>query len=1073
MLLRPKCLCLLKHLDSGLRSRGVNRLLAILPIILLASTLILSTSALGQGYPIRWSQSQVSTTLGDGHTINEPAEVTFGSTRYLSNVAIFVTPSLQGFVSVTPDHFENVQPNVTYSISLRFALPPHVQPGMYEGTLHLRVGKATLAQNLKLSIDVNFGRNVASPDAETLSITSQDLLTSVSVNGGVTTLQFSQWNDDFGVLTPGKILVLPPLARMPDGFIGKIHDVTLSNGAVYISAEPASLAEVFASADISFVKHLTDTSGAVAQYTSAVSRKLSVPAVSGNVEQGFFFKVDNLSLGEGLRIDGTVLVDPTVEFNCTIDAHQLVALRFVNHISATENLFVRAGLTETVRAKVLFPGPPLPRITVYAAGFPVVITPKLEPVIGADGRVFLGTTTGITDSFQSAAGIDYRDGNWTTVHTYENSFGFDPPRLSAALNVKFYAGTQLTLLAYGIAGPYLTIDAFGNLDADVFRTPWWQLYAGLEASAGAELRILDETLADISFPAVIGYRVLLAEAPAPQQPTVTTLDATEVTPTSAVLSGTVNPAGNYGTAFFEYGPDPTLQTPNITPPQSLPIDFTVHQITESLLFVPATTTYFRLAFRTGGGELIRGATLSITTPAPPPPSPVILPKPLYDQPLDSGVGVGHVSLWYGPYSIASSFVTSNSGYLLNATAFVRYYNCFIPFRAFLYTPDQNGLPGTLIARSVNTAPEYGPYFDLTQFTPARWDFDSTSILPDKTAYVLVMAPENAPPGNCFADFLGAGDVDSSVLLAYGSSGPFWTIVSSNDLRLSIAGTKVLVDNLGQYTVGIPLGESLASRDASLSFQGSPRSSLGLTAKLQFQLRRSDQPFPDDTQVAESTFVPSGARATVKRDGLSDGAYLWRVRGVDEVGNASDWVEFGGADIVDFFITTVRAPAGVLYQQLDNSAGSNGVAGLSYWYGPYALFSTFLVDNTGPLQSIHAAALNINCSMSLRARVYTLTVDGLLGDLIATSISAQPVASFYDFGEIVWQFDGTTTLNADTMYAVQIAPEDVPPSPGNCHARFAGGGNVTSSRIYAWGSQNRPQWDRYSDSDMWLLIKSEP
>ena len=81
----------------------------------------------------------------------------------------------------------------------------------------------------------------------------------------------------------------------------------------------------------------------------------------------------------------------------------------------------------------------------------------------------------------------------------------------------------------------------------------------------------------------------------------TTLPATSITASSALVNGTVNPQGASGRAGYYWGTDPTLSTFNLSCgwfvcPQVAP-DFTTQMFPSQLSGLAANTTYyFRAVF---------------------------------------------------------------------------------------------------------------------------------------------------------------------------------------------------------------------------------------------------------------------------------------------------------------------------------------------------------------------------------------------------------------------------------------------------------------------------------------------
>jgi hypothetical protein len=104
-------------------------------------------------------------------------------------------------------------------------------------------------------------------------------------------------------------------------------------------------------------------------------------------------------------------------------------------------------------------------------------------------------------------------------------------------------------------------------------------------------------------------------------PIVTTTAASSITASSAVVNGTVNPEGDPGGAYFEWGTDPTLSSPSTTcdyqyynyycpvvansTAQSFPVSLTA--------LASGTVYYFRMVFYDGNnGGFQRGPIVNFT-----------------------------------------------------------------------------------------------------------------------------------------------------------------------------------------------------------------------------------------------------------------------------------------------------------------------------------------------------------------------------------------------------------------------------------------------------------------------------
>ena len=122
--------------------------------------------------------------------------------------------------------------------------------------------------------------------------------------------------------------------------------------------------------------------------------------------------------------------------------------------------------------------------------------------------------TKVAQTATLAAGLRYQGGDWTPVASLNNSFTWEPPRLSLSAEFKGYIDPPLSLLLYGVAGPFAAITPFVKLEADPFATPWWKLYGGLDATVGVKVAVLGHSLGDHT-ETVIGFKKLLAQADSP------------------------------------------------------------------------------------------------------------------------------------------------------------------------------------------------------------------------------------------------------------------------------------------------------------------------------------------------------------------------------------------------------------------------------------------------------------------------------------------------------------------------------------------------------------------------------
>jgi hypothetical protein len=96
-------------------------------------------------------------------------------------------------------------------------------------------------------------------------------------------------------------------------------------------------------------------------------------------------------------------------------------------------------------------------------------------------------------------------------------------------------------------------------------------------------------------------------------PTVTTVAATQLTPTGATLNGNVNPNGVATSGSFEWGTSPTLTTSTATDSQPIGSGTSNQPITANVPGLVAGTTYYFRTVATSSAGTVKGSILSFTT----------------------------------------------------------------------------------------------------------------------------------------------------------------------------------------------------------------------------------------------------------------------------------------------------------------------------------------------------------------------------------------------------------------------------------------------------------------------------
>lgn len=355
------------------------------------------------------------------------------------------------------------------------------------------------------------------PDTtEVLTTNSTQYLASISGDGSQFT--FSQSTPELAELNPGDVMVGDVSLVAPNGFLRKVTGVSTAGGQVVVNTTPATLEDAVQQGEFYVSQQLSPANVQSATLLPGVTlvERLESPDT-------FFVEINDVVLydddgnsntpNDQIRANGSLGFAIDYEFNVRIEDWQLEKVSFVQHSTETAELEIfsqiQVPIIEREKEIARFH---LASVIVWVGFMPVYIAVDLPVVVGLNGDVHVGVTTSVTQELSASAGLLYENGGWSAVNQLDNDFQFNPPQLSAGLNLFAYSGVKLNLLVDGVIGPYVEADAGLELEADVFANPWWELYGRLKILVGFTFEILGHSLADYD-EEVIAFSILLAQAP--------------------------------------------------------------------------------------------------------------------------------------------------------------------------------------------------------------------------------------------------------------------------------------------------------------------------------------------------------------------------------------------------------------------------------------------------------------------------------------------------------------------------------------------------------------------------------
>lgn len=123
---------------------------------------------------------------------------------------------------------------------------------------------------------------------------------------------------------------------------------------------------------------------------------------------------------------------------------------------------------------------------------PIVVTPNVRILASVEGEASSRFATSVDAAVYFDSSVTLSSKHPTTPayqppRLREVSFDPRPPEVTLRANARAALGVELSLLIYGVTGPYARAQAYGEVNADVFRSPCVELLAGLQGSLGVKL----------------------------------------------------------------------------------------------------------------------------------------------------------------------------------------------------------------------------------------------------------------------------------------------------------------------------------------------------------------------------------------------------------------------------------------------------------------------------------------------------------------------------------------------------------------------------------------------------------
>lgn len=316
---------------------------------------------------------------------------------------------------------------------------------------------------------------------------------------GTLTFEASAGLPDF---EPNDVLVSEPSAAAPDGLLRKVVAVSDEGDTLVVETVQAKLEEAIyeGSASIDLTLTPADLRSATPHTAgvSIVEPALLSQSLSPQAEADFELELNNVVLFDqdgdddttddqvkvdgGIRFAASFKIDVDFDWDGVLDVEVDFSIRAA--IEEQAELAITGDLSAELDEEVALASYDFAPITVYV-GIPLVFTPKLTLLLGANGEISASMSFEATQDATVAVGAAY-DNGWTDLNDLSASFSGVDADFSGSLKLKGYAGIKFDIFLYGVVGPNGRLNAYLEMDGKIPRAPTWLLYGGLEAWVGVE-----------------------------------------------------------------------------------------------------------------------------------------------------------------------------------------------------------------------------------------------------------------------------------------------------------------------------------------------------------------------------------------------------------------------------------------------------------------------------------------------------------------------------------------------------------------------------------------------------------
>ncbi len=337
--------------------------------------------------------------------------------------------------------------------------------------------------------DVIVAENTRIIDQQTRSI-----ITSIDTVNYTFTVSGS--SDIISNLKVGDILVDSASAQAPYGYLRKVTAISNNkDGEVVIVTDIATLTEAVNKGSIDFnTGKLTMAHVESYQLTDGVTlqnlKNTDFTVFSFDYEKVFENDNGEVTISGHTDLDIEFFFDFDWDFDWLSLPPMPIVEKFESGVEINQNASIMmyseagAGMHERISLAKFYFTP----WTFMVGPVPVVFVPRIELFVEMDGSIIAVFTASASENFNGRLGTSYSDDDgWNKISEKSYESDYVAPNLTAGAEFTTHVGPEISLLLYGVAGPFVNLTGCGQVNAFLYTaTGNWDLEfkVGVQSEVG-------------------------------------------------------------------------------------------------------------------------------------------------------------------------------------------------------------------------------------------------------------------------------------------------------------------------------------------------------------------------------------------------------------------------------------------------------------------------------------------------------------------------------------------------------------------------------------------------------------